>query len=352
MLDVVKDQKLMSLVIDRSAWTVADLERDPTWTYHLTAEHLKEIDAAVKAVNAKGLPPFGFEKADFSLPTLGPDLERMQDELENGCSFVVISRVPVENYSVDDARRIIWGMGRYWGTPISQNARGELLCSVIDQGREYGATGRGYQTSARLDFHCDNSDIVALMFVKKSKSGGSSLLVSAMSIYNEILTNHPEYLDALYRGFHYDLRGEGRPEVGPHTGHRIPVFSYLDGKLSCRFVRNGIELGAKSSGNPLTEKDLALLDLIDEISRRPDLCLKTDFEPGDIQVVNNHSTLHARTDFEDYPEPERRRHALRLWLNLLNGRPLTYEFSNRYGPNSGRLGVPPVEKPPEHIAKS
>ena len=184
------------------------------------------------------------------------------------------------------------------------------------------------------------------------RSGGLSLLTSATSIYNEILRTRPQCLPLLYRGYLYDLRGEGRPGVGGHSGHRVPVYSYLAGKLSCRYVRNGIELGAGSSGNALTAEDIALFDLIDEIARRPAYCFTTDFNPGDIQIVNNHTTLHARTDYIDHPEPQRRRHALRLWLNLVEGRPLAYDFSHRYGPESGRLGVPPVDRPPEHIAPS
>jgi hypothetical protein len=35
---------------------------------------------------------------------------------------------------------------------------------------------------------------------------------------------------------------------------------------------------------------------------------------GDMQFINNYTTLHARTEFEDFAEPERRRLMVRLWL--------------------------------------
>jgi hypothetical protein len=343
---------LQTPVHDRSAWMVANLEEDRSWDRVLTAGAITELDAAIAGVKRRRTPLLEITRADFPLPTLGKQLETIPEELEEGVGFVVLRGVPVDRYMMDEARIAIWGMGTYMGMAISQNARGEQLCSVTDQGREYGARGRGYQTNDRLDFHCDNSDVVALLFLRKAKEGGLSLLTSATSIYNEIVEKHCEQLPRLYRGYHYDLRGEGRSGVGTHSGHRVPVYSYLGGKLSCRYVRNGIELGAESSGNPLTTEDIALLDLIDEIARRPEYCFVTDFNPGDMQIVNNHTTLHARTDYVDYPEPGCQRHALRLWLNLAKGRPLAYEFSNRYGPNSGRLGVPPVERPPEHIAPS
>ena len=37
-------------------------------------------------------------------------------------------------------------------------------------------------------------------------------------------------------------------------------------------------------------------------------------EPGDIQLLSNHTIVHARTAYED--DPGRKRHLLRLWLTL------------------------------------
>jgi hypothetical protein len=39
-----------------------------------------------------------------------------------------------------------------------------------------------------------------------------------------------------------------------------------------------------------------------------------DLEPGDVQLISNHTVIHARTDYEDYPEDDRKRHLLRLWI--------------------------------------
>lgn len=38
------------------------------------------------------------------------------------------------------------------------------------------------------------------------------------------------------------------------------------------------------------------------------------FEPGQIQVLNNLVIGHRRTAYQDWPQPERRRHLVRLWL--------------------------------------
>lgn len=344
---------LRTPVNDASAWTRADIEKDSSWLYALTPDEVSELERAAEAIIRRGVPFTKVAQEDFPLPKLGPKLVAMADELENGRGFKAVRGIPTERLGVEGSKIALWGMGTYMGAMVSQNARGELICSVMDRGHVYGTpNARGYQSNDHLDFHTDNSDVAALLFLRRAKKGGSSLVVSSMTIYNEILKSHPEFLDLLYRGYYYTLRGEGRPEIGPHSGFRIPIYSYFEGRLSCRYVRNGIELGAGVTGKPLTETDKKLLDLVDSFTRREDFVFSYDFEPGDVQFVNNHMVLHDRTEYEDYPEQERKRHLLRLWINLYEGRPLAYEFANRFGPDSGRLGIPPVDIPPEHIAAS
>ena len=335
-----------------SAWMVANL-KDDDWIYNLTTDDITDLDRAVQSAILRSNDYRDVQRGEFELLYLSTFLKKIPYILEEGRGFVVVRGIPVDRYTIEESRIALWGIGTYIGNAISQNARGEVLCSVTDHGGKYGTnTARGYQTNDQLDFHCDNADAVGLLFLKTAKKGGSSLLSSSMSIYNELVLRRPDLLDLAYRGYFYGLRGEGRQGIGDYTDHRIPIFSHHQGKLSCRYVRNGIDLGTQASGKPLTPRDIELFDFIDAFARSPELCLSADFLPGDLQIVNNHTTIHARTDYEDYPEPERRRHALRLWLNLDNGRSLTDEFSNRYGPGSGRLGVPPVEIPPEHIVRS
>ena len=66
-----------------------------------------------------------------------------------------------------------------------------------------------------------------------------------------------------------------------------------------------------------------------------------EFQTGDIQLVHNHTLLHDRTAFEDWPESKRKRHLLRLWLAPEKARPLPEVFAQRYGsvtPGSSRRG--------------
>ncbi|HJU33168.1 MAG TPA: TauD/TfdA family dioxygenase, partial [Hyphomicrobiaceae bacterium] len=63
----------------------------------------------------------------------------------------------------------------------------------------------------------------------------------------------------------------------------------------------------------------------------PELRLDMEFRPGDMQFLHNHQILHSRTDFDDWPEPERKRHLLRLWLAVPGARPLPEVYAERFG---------------------
>ena len=325
----------------RCVWTGEEMAASGAWIHVLPQAVRDEIDGALRDIKRRGLRLFDFGREDFPVPTLAAMMPSIQDELENGRGFVLLRGIPPRKYSVADSELIFWGIGAHLGEAVSQNARGELLSHVIDKGLEFGAqTVRGYETRSRLFFHNDNGDAVGLFCLQSAKSGGTSKLVSTAALYNAILESHPEYIDELCRGYHYHLRGEARKGLPEVTEHRVPIFSYHEGRLSSRYTRNSILLGEAHLGHPLSERERAPLDLIDRLAEA--LCLDMAFEPGDIQLCSNHAVLHARTDFVDHDDPASKRDLLRLWVNLPNARPLTYEFATRYGPGSARKGVPRV----------
>jgi alpha-ketoglutarate-dependent taurine dioxygenase len=127
-----------------------------------------------------------------------------------------------------------------------------------------------------------------------------------------------------------DRRGEV-PEGGkPYF--TIPVFNYHAGLVSTIYQRQYIESARRFQGvAPLTQLQLEALDLLDQLANDPKLNLMMELQAGDIQLVHNHTILHDRTAFEDYPEPERKRHLLRLWLAPPNARPLPEVYAERFG---------------------
>ena len=102
-------------------------------------------------------------------------------------------------------------------------------------------------------------------------------------------------------------------------------------ELSCRYLRQYLELGHEVMRQPLSRVEVAALDLFDEVMHDPALRLDMMLEPGDIQFANNYAVLHSRTAFEDDPQPARRRKMIRLWLKMANARELASEFPGRNG---------------------
>jgi hypothetical protein len=335
---------LHTAVTGPSAWRAADFLNDDSWIFRLTPAHLAELSGAARALKARGIGPLEFTKADFPLPTLGPALSDLLHDIEYGRGFVLVRSLNVADYDLETLKVLYWGLGTHLGQIISQNSQGDLLGVVTDmEGGKYAEGGyyekgvRGHRTNAHLEPHSDSSDVVGLMCVRPAKAGGYSRVSNSMAIYNEILATHPEYIAPLTDGFHFDLIGKGRT-AQEISNSRIPVFSYFEGILSCRFNKRQIELGAEKSGIPLTKLQQDAIDCVRALSVREDFLLHMDFQPGDIQLLNNHMTLHSRTGYEDHEEAAKKRFLLRLWLNIPNGRPLAPAFADRLN-SGGRGGV-------------
>jgi Taurine catabolism dioxygenase TauD, TfdA family len=326
--------EILNQIVDHpSAWYGRDLANDNSWIVRLEPRHLEEIAEAVAGVERRGLPFADLTREDFPLPTLGPKLRQWQEEIVDGRGFYLLRGLNAADYSDAEVGTIFWALGLYLGRAVTQNPMGDLLGHVYDHGRRYGDIDvRGYETNAHLPFHTDSGDVVGLLCLRRSKSGGLSSVVSAVTIHNEILRRHPEYLAPLYRGFHY-IRREAALTESPVTPHRLPVFGARDGLLSVRLVRNQIRAAVIKTGVPLEPIEEAALDLFDELAYDPSIHLDMDLQQGDIQFCNNYVILHSRTAFEDYPEIERRRHMVRLWLTMDQRRPLAEGFppQNGYG---------------------
>jgi Taurine catabolism dioxygenase TauD, TfdA family len=334
-------------VIHASAWKGADLAKDASWIYPLTPAENQEIDEALRAVEGRRACSAVLRKEEFELPVLAAALTSIRDEIENGRGFVLIRGLPAEKYTVKHLETIFLGLGGHLGRSIVQNTKGSLIDHVTDRGSSFeNIAVRGYATRAALTPHCDSGDIVGLLCIRAAKEGGVSTIASSVAIYNEILKTHPEYLDILYRGFHYNIRGGGpKGEWENVTRHRVPVYTYYKGRLSARFNAKSIRTAEQLPGIArLTDLENAAVDYIEELALRPDLRLDMELKPGDIQLLCNHTVLHTRSGFTDHDEPERKRLLLRIWINIPSGRELPLEFDDHY--NTGPRQGPFVHEPP------
>jgi len=314
-----------------AAWRGPDYRGDHRWIYHLTAEDCRELETAASVSERSGVPLHALDAASFALPALGPKLERFRDEIVNGRGFQLIRKVPVERLGIERIARIYLRLGAHLGTPVSQNAMGHLLGHVCDLGRDVDDPAvRTYQTTARQFYHADSCDVVGLLCLRPAKAGGASSIVSSVTLYNEIAARRPDLAAALSEPIAIDRRGEVPKGRKPYF--MLPVFNHHRGLVSCYYSRRYAESAQRFPEAPrLRSEHREAFDLLDQLVEDETLHLNMNLAPGDIQLLHNHTVLHDRTTFEDWPEPERRRHLLRLWLCPSNGRPLSTHYEDRWG---------------------
>jgi len=317
-------------VVGPGVWYGRELAARTDWIREFSAAELAEIRQAVEA--ARGIPPEKLSAADFGLPILGPVMKTILAELLEGRGFVLLRGLPVERMTREEQAIAYLGLGSWLGGFRSQNAKGHLLGHVKDLGLDIqDPRVRYYQTNRGLEYHTDSVDVVGLLCLQSAKAGGESYLASSMTVYNEVLARRPDLVPALFEPYPTDRRGEV-PE-GMQPWFDIPIFHRHAGRLSCIYVRQYIESAQRHfpQARRLTPAQRAAMDLIDELCNDPAIHLSMDFRPGDIQLLHNHQILHARGDFENWPEPQRHRHLLRLWLAPPEARPLPEVFAPRYG---------------------
>ncbi len=315
-----------------AAWYGPDMARSSEWLYELDGAELAEIEAAMRPLVQREVEIGQMRKEDFPLPRLSKRIQEVTRDLLHGRGFAVMRGLPVNEWTMRESATAYFGIGLHMGNPRSQNAMGHVLGHVRDLGRDAvnDPTARIYQTKERQTFHTDSTDVVGLLCLKTAKSGGKSALVSSMTIYNEMYRRRPDLLKVLFRPFATDRRGEV-PE-GKKPYFEIPVYNWYEGYLSVIFARRYIESARRFDDvAPLSDEEVEALDLFESLAEDPKLNLHLAFEPGDMQWVHNHTMLHDRTAFEDWPEPERKRHLLRLWLAVPGARPLPPIYAERYG---------------------
>ncbi len=295
------------------AWKVADFETPADYTIELDATNLRDIERAMRRAKAAGLGLGDLQREHFEVPSLQPVIDEIRRQIEDGRGFVVLRRLPVENYSKDEFGMIFWGIGTHLGRGLSQSVLGDRLGHVKDFSRE-DPLARAYRNKQELSPHTDSADLVGLACLRNAKTGGVSQLTSALTVHNAMLEECPEFLERLYRGYVFHRRGEEQPGELPYTPYRVPVYSNTNGKVSTRYVRTYVESGEAAAGRPMNHGELAVLDRFEEISKRAEFMLEFTLQPGEMYFLNNYTILHARTAFDDYEEENRRRHLLRLWL--------------------------------------
>ena len=325
-----------TLIKGPDVWTHQDFKNNLSWISRWEDKEIEEIFSMVERWRQAPCPVTEMDIRQNMTPCLSNRFQAIRQEIEGGKGFYLLRGLPISQFTAAEAQVISWVLSNHLGVPQGQDKLGSLIHSVTNTGLKVAENSevRSYQTDDELTFHNDGGDAFMLLCFKTAKNGGMSKLVSVSAIFNELLKRKPDLIDTLQETYYFDTRGQ-HP-----TGLKIqhcPILNFYQGYLSVLYKRRYLFAAQRFPEVPkLSEKQIEALDLFEAICNEPEIQLSFYMEPGDIQIANNFSVLHSRTKYEDFSEPDQKRHLYRIWLTLKNGRPLppafegTREFRTSY----------------------
>ena len=296
------------------AWTVADLNADTRWIVELDDAARRDLTGAVRAARDPGKTLFDYTSDDFDLGRAWGSIQRCLREIRDGTGFALLRGLPREGLSQDEFELLTWAIGLWIGVARPQGKASQYLSAVRDAGIAYRTgRGRGYSSAAELDFHTDSADIVLLTCYNVAKSGGESMVSSSVAAHDAMVRERPDLAETLRQPLYFSRQQEQAPHEAPFYPN--PVWDEAEGVLCSKWNRNRMLSAQALEGVPkLTAAQREGTDLLDTILRRPGLMHRMYLRPGDMQMLNNHVTLHSRTEFEDHDDPVLKRCLFRLWL--------------------------------------
>lgn len=319
----------LNLKNDPAHWKAADLAEREDWRLDLSPAAVAELKTTVDALAGETPPDITLDET--ALPHCKAQMAQIRELVEKGPGLALLSGLP--DWSPEQMINAFWLLGLHLGAPHPQDAAGTLIHDVRDTGANINKGNvRIYQTNLEQEFHNDGGDVFMLMCRRKAKLGGRSRITSVPALFAEIQSRRPDLAEILTQPFHFDARGQelpGRPPV-----QVVPVITLHDGRPYALQKRAYIRFAQRFDDvPPLTDAQTEALDLLDALCADPEFQYSYDMEPGQIVIGLNHVTLHARDTYEDFDDPDERRHMVRLWLGLPDGPPLPdyYRDTREFG---------------------
>jgi hypothetical protein len=308
----------MRVVVDPGDWTADELGPVDGWSYFVDHSDAEQLLAGVAAFRRRNLPLVAVTRDNFPLGSFAGILHDVRRELLDGRGIVMLKNFPIDRMDRESIAIAYLGLGAYVGEKMVQNGQGHVLGHVKDLGGDY-TKARGYDTSAELLFHTDGCDYVGLLCLQRSMSGGASRVASSVRVYNTILQRRPDFAQLLCEDFYRSRYNE--KSKGAANYFKQPIFSFTENYFSATGAGSTIDRAQELPEVPkMSAAQRAAIDYYREIAE--EVAIDIDFVPGDVQLLNNFVALHTRRAFEDWPEPHRKRHLLRLWLRDPDGRPI------------------------------
>lgn len=327
------------MVTTAAAWRGDQLSKTDDWIFRLTSEQVAELEQLGQRFVEEDPDLRTVQASQYPLVACADALASWASDVDYGRGFVLVRGLRSHLYSDALSSAIFYILGLHLGEPMRENEKGDLIGHVYATSNKTmdDPTALSSKVRDKLVYHSDSSDIVALMCLRPAKDGGASCLVSGAEIYNEILRRRPDLAPLLLEPFHWDWRRQDHN--APADTYVSPIVSLVDGVFSMYAGSTYLFTAQEYEGVPkLTPEQIEVLELFDTITYEPGMAIEMDFRPGDIQWLSNYAALHSRTTFHDWPEPQRQRHLLRLWLARETDRPVVPDF--------GKNGVVQYRKAP------
>ena len=326
----------------RAAWTVDDLQANDTWIAHLDDRARRDLIGAIRKAANPDRSLLDYRRDDFDLGSAWPSIAAVLRQVRDGTGFAILRGLPREGLTPSEFELLTWAIGLHAGVARPQGKASQFMAPVRDAGVAYRTgKGRGYSSNADLDFHTDSADIVLLTCYNVAKSGGQSMVSSSVTAHQVMAAERPDLVDRLHEPFTFSRQQEQAPDEAPFYPN--PIFDHHHGLLFSKWNRNRLRSAQAIEGvPPLTAAQHEALDTLDEVLRRPSVMCSMQLRPGDMQVLNNHVTLHSRTEFQDHDDPALKRCLFRLWLAPPDGVALPESWRPAYGsvaPGTVRGGI-------------
>lgn len=300
-----------------SSWLGAKMSGNPVWKEKLSESEIDELRALV----SRGIPPErtleDLTAADLPLPILGPRIRKWREEIDVKRGFLLVQRLPVEDWTVEEATLAYWAICNHMGSLKVQSSKGNKLGHVRNEGYKMSLENpkiRINETNNKIRYHVDFGDVVGLLCLQNSMSGGVSQIVSSHTVVAEILRRRPDLEATLFEPIPFDaldMTGGGK------SWRDVPICRWRRDDLRVSFQADTIDTAQQRGEAPkLTPAQADMVRMIEEIAEDPRFHLDMNFQIGELQFINNNHTLHSRTSWEDGPDPSQRRHLLRAWITL------------------------------------
>lgn len=313
-------------------WDQVSLATNEGWKVSLTPEVLDEVRREFEflAKNGKICEQFLHGSSQLPHPALSNFSKHLFELLFGKFGVALVNAFDLKSFSQEEARLLFLMIGSYLGSVIGK--RGILYdVKSIGLAPDIALKSLNFsQSNISSDLHTDSSyymnilpDVVGLLCLQNARNGGDTRICNALTIHEILRQNHQDILKCLYQDFIRQSKWETEPSLQERLSHRYPIFSdglFTDG-ICFRYSKHYVYKGYELAGETLSNEQTRALACLETMLNSPSLVHTFTMLPGQILFTNNRIIAHDRTPFEEWDDPSKRRHMVRVWVKVSDRQP-------------------------------